>query len=145
VPKEQITQISMVLSPTFIAGAAKSFPAAVITFDRFHVVKLLNEAMDKVRRVKRIEHKVVDTNNSDLNASHAMFNHPLRLHLIRILKLISQQPAHGKRLDTLVSKPINDSQQNIGEIHPVFCGKQMLVGIEHFLDAGIAEYGLPQP
>lgn len=57
VPKEQITQISMDLSPAFIAGAAKSFPAAAITFDRFHVVKLLNQAMDKVRRVERIEHK----------------------------------------------------------------------------------------
>jgi len=59
VPKEQITQISMDLSPAFIAGAAKSFPAAAITFDRFHVVKLLNEAMDKVRRVERIEHEAL--------------------------------------------------------------------------------------
>jgi transposase len=57
VPKEQITQVSMDLSPAFIAGAAKSFPAAAITFDRFHVVKLLNEAMDKVRRVERLEHE----------------------------------------------------------------------------------------
>lgn len=57
VPKEQITQISMDLSPAFIAGAAKSFPAAAITFDRFHVVKLLNQAMDKVRRIERIEHE----------------------------------------------------------------------------------------
>jgi transposase len=56
VAKQQITQISMDLSPAFIAGASESFPAAAITFDRFHVVKLLNEAMDKVRRVERIEH-----------------------------------------------------------------------------------------
>ena len=56
VKKEQITQISMDLSPAFIAGAAESFPAAAVTFDRFHVVKLLNEAMDRVRRVERIEH-----------------------------------------------------------------------------------------
>ena len=59
VTKEQITQISMDLSPAFIAGAAKSFPLAAITFDRFHVVKLLNEAMDKVRRVERIEHEAL--------------------------------------------------------------------------------------
>ena len=32
VPKEQITQLSMDLSPAFIAGAAESFPAAAITF-----------------------------------------------------------------------------------------------------------------
>lgn len=56
VAREQITQLSMDLSPAFIAGGAESFPAAKITFDRFHVVKLLNEAMDKVRRVERIEH-----------------------------------------------------------------------------------------
>ncbi len=59
VGKEQITQLSMDLSPAFIAGAAESFPTAAITFDRFHVVKLLNEAMDKVRRVERIEHEAL--------------------------------------------------------------------------------------
>jgi len=39
----------------FFAGAANSFPLAQITFDRFHVIKLLNEAMDKVRRLERNE------------------------------------------------------------------------------------------
>jgi len=51
VEKEQIEQISMDLSPSFIAGAAEAFPSAEITFDRFHVVKLLNEAMNQVRLV----------------------------------------------------------------------------------------------
>ena len=55
VPKEQVNELSMDLSPAFIAGAADSFPSAQITFDRFHVVKLLNEAMDKVR-MERKEH-----------------------------------------------------------------------------------------
>ena len=36
----------MDLSPSFIAGAAEAFPSAEITFDRFHVVKLLNEALN---------------------------------------------------------------------------------------------------
>jgi transposase len=40
VDKTQVEQISMDLSPSFIAGAAESFPDAQITFDRFHVVKL---------------------------------------------------------------------------------------------------------
>jgi len=56
VPKNPVTQRSMDLSPAFIAGAAESFPSAKITFARFHVVKLLNEAMDKVRKAERIEH-----------------------------------------------------------------------------------------
>jgi transposase len=56
VDKEQVKQISMDLSPSFIAGAAESFPAAQITFDRFHVVKLLNEAMNQVRIAERKKH-----------------------------------------------------------------------------------------
>jgi len=59
VPAHQITQLSMDLSPAFIAGAAESFPSADITFDRFHVVKLLNQAMDKVRQVERKEHEAL--------------------------------------------------------------------------------------
>jgi transposase len=55
----QIKQLSMDLSPAFIAGAAQSFPKAKITFDRFHVVKLLNEAMDTVRKGERKEHSTL--------------------------------------------------------------------------------------
>lgn len=43
----------MDLSPAFIAGAVESFPDAQITFDHFHVVKLLNEAMSQVRIIGR--------------------------------------------------------------------------------------------
>ncbi|GFO77770.1 transposase, ISL3 family [Bathymodiolus platifrons methanotrophic gill symbiont] len=56
VEKEQIEQISRDLSPSFIDGAAETFPSAEITFDRFHVVKLLNEAMNQVRISERKEH-----------------------------------------------------------------------------------------
>lgn len=59
VDKGQVEQISMDLSPSFIAGAAESFPAAQITFDRFHVVKLLNEAMNQVRIAERKEHEAL--------------------------------------------------------------------------------------
>jgi len=55
--REQVTQISMDLSGAFIAGAARSFPRAAITFDRFHLVKLLNEAMDKVRIAEKLEYE----------------------------------------------------------------------------------------
>jgi transposase len=56
VEAEQIKELSMDLSPAFIAGAKESFPSAEITFDRFHVVKLLNEAMNKVRLEEKKEH-----------------------------------------------------------------------------------------
>jgi transposase len=38
------------MSPSFISGIETYFPEASITFDRFHVMKLMNEAVDKVRR-----------------------------------------------------------------------------------------------
>ena len=38
------------MSPAFISGIENNFPNASITFDKFHVMKLMNEAVDKVRR-----------------------------------------------------------------------------------------------
>ncbi len=59
VKPEQITEVSMDMSPAFMAGVGKSFPKAKITFDRFHVVKLLNEAMDTVRKLEQQESKAL--------------------------------------------------------------------------------------
>lgn len=53
---DKILHASLDLSPAFIAGIFQHFPKAEIHFDRFHVVKLLNEAMDKVRQTERKEH-----------------------------------------------------------------------------------------
>ena len=47
---EQIANITMDMSAAFQAGAAEYLPGAAITFDRFHVIKLANEAVDQVRR-----------------------------------------------------------------------------------------------
>jgi transposase len=53
---DKVRDVGMDMSPSFIAGAKEFFPKAEIHFDRFHVVKLLNEAMDKVRQTERKEH-----------------------------------------------------------------------------------------
>jgi transposase len=53
---EEIKHASMDMSPSFISGVKEYFPNAEIHFDRFHVVKLLNEAMNKVRQLERKEH-----------------------------------------------------------------------------------------
>ena len=47
---EQIKEVAMDMSPAFISGVSANFPDAEITFDKFHVIKLLNEALDEVRR-----------------------------------------------------------------------------------------------
>jgi transposase len=56
---EQIKNICMDMSPSFIAGAIDEFPKSAIVFDRFHIVKLLNEAMDDVRKKERIQHQLL--------------------------------------------------------------------------------------
>jgi len=47
---ENIKQISCDMSPAFIKGVEENLPKADIVFDRFHVTKVINEAVDKVRR-----------------------------------------------------------------------------------------------
>ena len=46
----RIREICCDMSPAFISGVEKHFPEAQLTFDKFHVMKILNEAVDEVRR-----------------------------------------------------------------------------------------------
>jgi transposase len=48
----RITEASVDMSPAFIKGLGDHFPNAHLTFDRFHVMKLLGEAVDEVRRLE---------------------------------------------------------------------------------------------
>lgn len=48
----QITDVSCDMSPAFIKGVRDTLPNAEITFDKFHILKLINEAVDKVRRTE---------------------------------------------------------------------------------------------
>jgi transposase len=47
---EKIANFCCDMSPAFISGVISNFPEAEITFDKFHVMKLMNEAVDQVRR-----------------------------------------------------------------------------------------------
>lgn len=48
--RDAIEQVSCDMSPAFIKGVKENLSKAEITFDKFHVLKLINEAVDKVRR-----------------------------------------------------------------------------------------------
>ena len=47
---DKVEDICCDMSPAFIKGVTKCFPSADITFDKFHVMKIVNDAVDKVRR-----------------------------------------------------------------------------------------------
>jgi transposase len=48
--KEQVKDVSCDMSPAFISGVKNNLPNARITFDKFHVMKIINGAVDQVRR-----------------------------------------------------------------------------------------------
>lgn len=56
---ENITALSCDMSPSFIRGVKDHLPNAEITFDKFHVLKIINEAVDKVRRQESKEQPVL--------------------------------------------------------------------------------------
>ncbi|OUS21371.1 hypothetical protein A9Q93_01110 [Nonlabens dokdonensis] len=41
------------VSPAFISGCGTYLPNAAITFDKFHVIKEVNKAMDELRKHER--------------------------------------------------------------------------------------------
>jgi transposase len=45
-----VTDFSMDMSEAFIKGVSEEFKDSNITFDRFHVIKTINDAVDRVRR-----------------------------------------------------------------------------------------------
>lgn len=51
----QVAEVCMDMSAAYREGVAKHLPDAQVTFDRFHLVKLLGEAVDRVRRQERAE------------------------------------------------------------------------------------------
>jgi transposase len=56
---EQIKNICSDLSPAFIFGIKTNFPNAIHTFDKFHVMKLVNKAVDEVRAKEAQENEVI--------------------------------------------------------------------------------------
>ncbi len=47
-----VTDVSCDMSPAFIKGVKENLPEAEITFDKFHIIKIINEAVDQVRRME---------------------------------------------------------------------------------------------
>jgi len=53
---EQIEEVCIDMSAAFIKGTEQALPEADITFDKFHVMKLIGDAVDQTRRDERAAH-----------------------------------------------------------------------------------------
>ena len=50
---EAISEVCIDMSPAFIKGIAENLPNAAITFDKFHAVKIINDAVEQVHRAEQ--------------------------------------------------------------------------------------------
>ena len=50
------------MSPAFIKGIIEEFPQSSIVFDKFHVMKLVNDAVDEVRRIESQRNRLLSNN-----------------------------------------------------------------------------------
>lgn len=53
---KQVKEFCLDMSPAFQRGIEENFPKAQMTFDQFHLMKLMNQAVDEVRRQEQKEH-----------------------------------------------------------------------------------------
>jgi transposase len=56
---KKIKNVSCDMSPAFIKGIKTYLPEAEITFDKFHILKIINEAVDTVRREEVTTNKLL--------------------------------------------------------------------------------------
>jgi transposase len=57
--ENKITDVSCDMSPAFIKGVKENLPNALITFDKFHILKLINKAVDEVRQLESKENPLL--------------------------------------------------------------------------------------
>lgn len=114
---DNIKYISMDMYPAFKGGAREYFPNAKIVYDKFHIVKMMNDAIDKVRR------KEYQT-NKDLGKTRFMWlKNPENLSNREITKIQSI-----KDLDTKTAKAYRFklALQRLWEIKNVDVARQYL-------------------
>ena len=134
VDNKQIAQASIDLSPAFISGVRKYFPEASITFDRFHVVKLLNEAMDRVRQQERREHDAL------IGHKYTFLRNPDKLSANKqtaLAEMITLYPTLGEayRLKVLFNDLWQMPNKRAAETFiQLWCREVALSGIQPFMD-----------
>jgi len=85
-----VLEVACDMSPAFIKGITEHMERAKITFDRFHVSKLLNEAVEKVRRQEG------KFNPSLKGSRYLWITNPKNLDDRQLLELDALRKNHGK-------------------------------------------------
>lgn len=107
---ESITQVSCDMSPAFIKGIKDNFPNADIVFDRFHVMAVLQKAVDAVRRMEAKFNPILNRTKYIFlkNAENLTQKQCQRLEAIRMSRL---------NLKTMKALEIREAFQQIYQAH----------------------------
>lgn len=73
--------VTMDMAQTYIKAVEESLPQAQIVFDRFHVQRLVSDALDEVRRAQLREIRGTDEGKELFNTRHALLKNPWNLNL----------------------------------------------------------------
>jgi len=103
---ENISQVSCDMSPAFIRGVEDNFPNAEIVFDRFHVTKIINEALDTVRKNE------IKSNPILIGSKYIFLKNPQNLTVNQMAKL-EQIRLSGLNLKTMKALHIKEAFQQI--------------------------------
>jgi transposase len=103
---EQIKHVSCDMSPAFIKGVRENLKSAKITFDKFHIIKLINEAVDKVRREEVM-------NESSLKKSRYIFLKNRKNHTKKEKEKFENLSLSKTNLKTMRAFLIRESFQSI--------------------------------
>lgn len=132
-PAGQISKVCIDLSPAFIRGVTDEFPAAQITFDRFHIKALLNKAMDEVRKSQRRQHQQLKGHKYTFLKSSGKLTGPQALQRNELLDLYPEL-GEAYRLKILFDDfwEMEDSQQAAGFL-AFWCDMAIESGIKPFI------------
>lgn len=64
---EQVEELSIDMSPAFISGAKEHFSTARMTFDRFHVVQLINRYLKPLWKSKKVDKQLLEYHVKELD------------------------------------------------------------------------------
>lgn len=116
---EKVTFVTSDMSAAYMSGIRECFPYAKLTIDKFHVKKLMLEALDDVRRAEQKEHKSKDLQNSRklLMIPETRQSEQQRL---RVAELSKQYPKTGRAFRMVQSLDTLYSSNNVVEAKKKF-------------------------
>ncbi len=82
------------LDPSYISGAKQYFPASEIVFDHFHVIKMMNDALDRIRRKEARENKILKHTRYDWLKNYSDLSDKERDRLMSV-KSLDLQTSHA--------------------------------------------------